>query len=173
VFVLATLWKLSNLAFVDGSFFEFTLLTDSRFVPVATVIGGVDADDLAVNRTVFNAMEGAARGASVALFGHTPRVALVADVLTWWTLAIEGAVALAFLSPGASWMGRHRDHLLITFTVTTYLAAPVLGFGWLLLVLGLAQARSTASHIRVLYVAAFVVVRLGATPLLELASRWT
>ena len=58
VFVLATLWKLSNLAFVDGSFFEFTLLTDSRFAPVATVIGGVDAHDLEANRTVFDAMEG-------------------------------------------------------------------------------------------------------------------
>jgi hypothetical protein len=172
VFALATLWKLSNLAFVDGSFFEFTLLTDSRFAPVATVIGGADAHDLEVNRTVFDAMEDAGPGASVALLGLTPRVAFVADLLTWWTLAIEGAVALAFLSPGARWLGRHRDHLLITFTVTTYLAAPVLGFGWLLLVLGLAQLRSTAGHVRVLYVAAFVVVRLGSTPLLELASRW-
>jgi hypothetical protein len=172
VFVLATLWKLSNLAFVDGSFFEFTLLTDSRFAPVATVIAGADADDLEINRTVFDAMEGAAPGASVALLGHTPRVALVADVLMWWTLAIEGAVALSFLSPGASWLGRHRDHLLITFTATTYLAAPVLGFGWLLLVLGLAQCRSTAGHLRVAYVVAFVVVRLGATPLLELAAGW-
>ena len=60
----------------------------------------------------------------------------------------RGAVALAFLSPGSRWLGRHRDHLLITFTVTTYLAAPVLGFGWMLLVLGLAQLRSTAGHLR-------------------------
>jgi hypothetical protein len=172
VFALATLWKLSNPAFIDGSFFEFTLLTDSRFAPVATVFGGADAHDLELNRTVFEGMDGARPGAAVALLGHTARLAVVADVLTWWTLAIEGAVALAFLSPGARWLGRHRDHLLITFTVTTYLAAPVLGFGWLLLVLGLAQLRSTASHLRVLYVAAFVVVRLGATPVLELASRW-
>lgn len=128
VFTLATLWKLSNLAFVDGSFFEFTLLTDPRFAPVATAIGGADAHDLEINRTVFDAMEGARSGASFELLGLTPRVAVVADVLTSWTLAIEAAVALAFLSPGASWLGRHRDHLLITFTVTTYLAAPVLGF---------------------------------------------
>jgi hypothetical protein len=94
-------------------------------------------------------------------------------VLTWWTLAIEGAVALAFLSRGTSLLGRHRDHLLITFTVSTYLAAPVLGFGWLLLVLGLAQLRTTASHLRILYVAAFVVVRLGSTPLIQLVARWT
>jgi hypothetical protein len=172
VFALATLWKLSNLAFIDGSFFEFTLLTDSRFAPIATVFGGADASDLEANRTVFDGIEGAGPGATVALLGHTARLALAADVLTWWTLAIEGAVALAFLSRGASWLGRHRDHLLITFTVTTYLAAPVLGFGWLLLVLGIAQLRSTANHLRVLYVASFLVVRLGATPVLELASRW-
>ena len=172
VFCLATLWKLSNLAFIDGSFFEFTLLTDSRFAPVATVLGGVDSHDLDANRTVFDAMRVPAPGASVDLLGHTARLALLADVLTWWTLAIEGAVALAFLSPGASWLGRHRDYVLITFTVTTYLAAPVLGFGWLLLVLGLAQLRSTDRPLPVLYVAAFVVVRIGATPVLELAARW-
>ena len=103
------------------------------------MIGGVDTHDLDANRTVFDAMDAAGPGASVALLGLTARLALLADVLTWWTLAIEGAVALAFLCPGPSWLGRHRDHLLITFTVTTYLAAPVLGFGWLLLVLGLAQ----------------------------------
>jgi hypothetical protein len=170
VFVLATLWKLTNPDFVDGSFFEFTLLTDSRFEPVASVIGGIDAADLEVNRTVFDTMEGAAPGAAVGLLGHTSRLALLADVLTVWTLVIEGAVALAFLSPGATRLGRHRDHLLIAFIVTTYLAAPVLGFGWLLLVLGLAQCRSTTGHLRVAYVAAFVVVRLGATPLLEIAA---
>ena len=172
VFALATLWKLSNVAFVDGSFFEFTLLTDSRFVPVAAMIGGVDTQDLDANRTVFDAMDAAGTGASVDLLGLSARLALLADVLTWWTLAIEGAVALAFVCPGASWLGRHRDHLLITFTVTTYLAAPVLGFGWLLLVLGLAQCRSTSGRVRILYVAAFVVVRLGATPVLELVTRW-
>jgi hypothetical protein len=172
VFLLATVWKVSNPAFVDGSFFEFTLLTDPRFVPAASVLGGVETSDLALNRTVFDAMEGAGPGASIALLGHTARLALVADVLTVWTLAIEGAVALAFLRRGTSWLGRHRDHLLITFTATTYLAAPVLGFGWLLLVLGLAQVRGTRDHLRLLYVAAFVVVRIGATPLAELAARW-
>ena len=84
VFALATLWKLSNVAFVDGSFFEFTLLTDSRFAPVATVIGGVDTHDLDANRTVFDAMDGAGPGASVDLLGLTARLALAggrADVV--------------------------------------------------------------------------------------------
>ena len=68
------------------------------------MIGGIDVHDLEVNRTVFEAMEGAGPGASVALLGLTARVALLADVLTWWTLAIEGAVALAFAGPGrAGW----------------------------------------------------------------------
>ena len=75
MFTVATLWKLTNLAFIDGSFFEFTLLTDSRFAPVATVIGGIDAHDLEANRTVFEAMEGAGPGASVALLGLTARLA--------------------------------------------------------------------------------------------------
>lgn len=169
VFTLATLWKLSNPGFVDGSFFEFTLLTDSRFAPVARLLGGGELGLLTANRTMFDVMESAGPGASVALLGRTPQIALVADVLTLWTLAIEAAVALAFLTPGALWLGRHRDHLLIAFTATTYLAAPVLGFGWILLVLGLAQLRSTAGSLRLAYVATFVLVRLGSTPLVELS----
>jgi len=171
VFVLATAWKLTNPAFVDGSFFEFTLLTDSRFEPVATVLGGVAEADLEANRTVFEVMDGAEPGTSVGLLGRSARLVLLADVLTLWTLAIEGLVALAFLAPAGSRLGRGRDQVLLVFVVTTYLAAPVLGFGWMLLVLGLAQRRgSPERHLRLAYVAAFVVVRLAATPLTAIAA---
>ena len=172
VFALATLWKLSNVAFVDGSFFEFTLLTDSRFAPVAAMIGGVDTQDLDANRTVFDAMDAAGTGASVDLLGLSARLALLADVLTWWTLAIEGAVALAFVCPGGQLAGSPPRPLADHVHGHHLPGAPVLGFGWLLLVLGLAQCRSTSGRVRILYVAAFVVVRLGATPVLELATRW-
>ena len=72
VFSVATLWKLSNLAFVDGSFFEFTLLTDSRFAPVASVIGGIDAHDLDANRTVFEAMRALGRAPRSICSGTPP-----------------------------------------------------------------------------------------------------
>ena len=69
------------------------------------MIGGVDTQDLDANRTVFDVMDAAGTGASVDLLGLSARLVLLADVLTWWTLAIEGAVALAFVCPGpAGWV---------------------------------------------------------------------
>jgi hypothetical protein len=164
VFLLAALWKGTSAEFVDGSFFEFTLLSDSRFAPVASVLGGVDATDLDANQRRLATLGGpSAEGFPLA--GHSPRLARVADALAWWTLAVEALLAVAFLRRAPRWLASRRDHLLIAFVVTTYAAAPVVGFGWILVCLGLAQREPGARWVPLGYAAAFVVVRLGATPL--------
>ena len=71
---------------------------------------------------------------------------------TLWTLAIEGALAVAFLAP--AWITkRFRDPLLLTFCAVTYAFAPVGGVAWLLLSMGLAQAQpargTTAAYLGV------------------------
>ncbi len=59
--------------------------------------------------------------------------------MTWWTLAIEGLIALLFLWPGERWISAIRTFSILVFAATTYLVAPVLGFGWIVIVLGFAQ----------------------------------
>ena len=164
VFLLAALWKGTSPEFVDGSFFEFTLLSDPRFAPVASALGGVDAADLDANQRLLGTLGGPG-GGELALAGHSPRLATLADALTWWTVAVESLLAIAFLRRAPRWLSGHRDHLLIAFVVTTYAAAPVVGFGWILVCLGLAQREPGARWVPLGYAAAFVVVRLGATPL--------
>jgi hypothetical protein len=51
-----------------------------------------------------------------------------------------------------------RHAMLLTFCVITYAFAPVAGFGWLLLVMGAAQAEPRQRWLQRLYVIAFLVV---------------
>ena len=63
-------------------------------------------------------------------------------VLSYWTILIEGLVAASFLLKMSRWLYQKRDWILIGFVITTYAVIPVLGFGALLMVMGLIQAKS-------------------------------
>jgi len=130
--------------YLDGTFFRWTLAEDHRFEILGRVLGR-DADALTATRAFLHAdpampvPEGAAFVEPVAL-----RVA--ATVLTWSTLAIEGFLALVFLAPTLSGGGRWRDASLIVFCLGTYLVAPVVGFGWMLIAMGVAQSRGARAR---------------------------
>ena len=76
---------------------------------------------------------------------------------TWYLLLIEAAVAAAFLLPFRVLEGI-RDAPLLLFAVSTYAFAPVDGFGWLLLSMGLAQTKPELRTMRLAYVVTFVLV---------------
>lgn len=98
--------------FVDESFMHHTLLTDGRFAEVATVAGGLRADDLDANRQAMASLDVPTRPVGPVQLRSTPHLELAARVLTWWTLAIEGTVAAAFLVPWRR-LARYRDLVLV------------------------------------------------------------
>ena len=51
-----------------------------------------------------------------------------------------------------------RNGLLLFFVATTYAVAPVLGFAWILLIMGLAQCPSSLPKTRLAYMTAFALV---------------
>lgn len=158
-FAFAVIWKvLLAPDFLDGRFFRVTLLTDPRFAEAARLIGGLTADELQANRQALAPLpEGAALSEPLAVI-EPPRLRLLALVSTWGIVLLEALVALAMLGPprNAVVVGRHI--LLLLFCLITYAFAPVAGFGWLLLVMGAAQAQESDRWLRRLYVAAFLLV---------------
>ena len=73
------------------------------------------------------------------------------------TLAdVHAARAVVYRSLKPTPLLRHA--LLLTFCAVTYAFAPVAGFGWLLLVMGLAQLEPRQTWLGRAYVVAFVVV---------------
>jgi hypothetical protein len=158
-FALAVLWKLRTPDFVVGDFFRLQLVLDKRFVAVASWAGGLTVEELQALRAAWSSLEGIELSA---------RLNIVAIVMTVWTLLIEIWVAVAYLAPQRTLLGRFRDVPLLGFALSTYAVATVLGFGYLLLAMGLCQARSQRA--RLAYVAAFILMFLFEIPVFALSQ---
>ena len=156
VFALAVLWKVLSPDYFDGRFFRVTLLTDPRFEQATRLLGGLSPDDLAYDREILFAPlpEGAELADPPVLFEPTAFRVLAASA-TWGLFLLEAAVALAFLVPR---FGRSRHWILIGFCILVYAVAPVAGFGWVLLAMGLAQTDAADRGLRRAYVTAFLFV---------------
>ena len=77
--------------------------------------------------------------------------------MTWWTLFIEGCIALFCLWPGDRLVAIVRTGFVLVFVATTYLLAPVLGFGWVVIAMGFAQCPEQHKKLRAAF---FVTIAL-------------
>ena len=142
-FAFATVWKLLSADYLDSTFFKFELLTDSRFRDTAHYVGGAETEDLKGNRksrkNLHKSYRKDAEPVESITLSSGPRVDLLATAITWWTIGIESSIALFCLWPGNRRIAIIRTMVILVFASTTYLVAPVLGFGWMVLVMGFAQ----------------------------------
>jgi hypothetical protein len=155
------------------AFFHYTFLTDRRLEWAVELLGGLPPTAGAANRLAIEGAVGYSSGISLVDLRTGPGVAALARALAWGTLAIEALVALAFLAPlRPPWATRVRAVVLAAFILGTYAIAPVIGFGWMLLILGLAQWPDGPDRgpIPALYLALFLVLPLYQTPWHELLS---
>ena len=155
-FLFATLWKgfLSD-SYVDGGFFHHTFLRDVRFARMGALSGGMDESLFEENAEVMdNQLRSPERPETLALH-TTAQLGHLARLATWYTLIIEGAIAVMFLWPGGLFH-RARDAVLLVFTWSTYAVAPVPGFGGVLMLMGMAQ--SEFRLVRGLYLGSFFLV---------------
>jgi hypothetical protein len=161
-FAFAVLWKAGlSSDFVDGRFFRVTLLSDRRFDDVIQLIGGLGEAEVRENRQYLMALpEGDEPSKTMQL--HEPAgVRGLAFAATWGAVLLEGTVALTFLWPGVR-LRPVRHAALLTFAVLTYTLAPVPGFGWLLLAMGLCDTHPGEGRLRAAYLVVFVAVLFSA-----------
>ncbi|MCI0677887.1 MAG: hypothetical protein L0Z63_02430 [Actinobacteria bacterium] len=154
VFTLAVFWKVVSPEFLDGRFFEWTLVVDPRFVPLASGLG-MDTGALEANRELV----ASGMGGSLAMGAAVPAAA---QILTWGTLVVESAVA-ALWALGER-VGVWRHLVLALFAVITYVIVPVAGFGFMLLVMGVATVTTTKARL---------AYALGAVALIVYSTVWT
>lgn len=170
-FAFATFWKLISSDYLDGTFFQFLLLTSEHFRYVASTIGGLASETIRGNHQAVLALYGDSSAIPSVQLHSSVSVPWIAGFLTGWTLILEGSIAVSFLSPMGRFVSRWRDALLLVFLVTTYLITPVVGFGWILAAMGVAQCNVTFRQGPLLYVAAFLVIELFNTPWMDVAAR--
>lgn len=161
-FAFAVVWKAGlSPDYRDGRFFSVTLLTDDRFADAAQLIGGLSDDDLAENRKYLTPLPDGAELLDPPRLHAPGRFRALVQVATWGTLALETLVAGLWLAPvSRRGLLAARHCAVLLFCLTTYAFAPVAGFGWLLLVMGLASCASDDRRLRAAYVASYGVVLL-------------
>jgi hypothetical protein len=157
-FAFAVLWKVAlSPDFMDGRFFRVTLLTDPRFGAATQLLGGLSKAELDANREAVVPLPHGAELTDPPEVREPPRLRAFATCSTWGIVALETLVAAMMLTPPRR-TGPWRHIVLLAFCGITYAFAPVAGFGWLLLVMGLAQVEDRQVWISRLYVVTFLVV---------------
>jgi hypothetical protein len=159
VFGFATLWKLAiSPDFMNGTFFRVTLLADPRFEGFTRLVGGLSMDQIEAARVALGRHADTRTLEAVAAATPSPRLEWLAFAITRWTVAIEGAVFVAFCWPSGRGPSKLRNALLIVFCATTYAVATVDGFGWILVAMGIAGCEIERRGTRVALLATFVLI---------------
>lgn len=163
-FLLATGWKLISHDYLDGTFFHYSLLLDDRFTTLTAFLGNLTrASDMQNHEVMNHLLEYASTQVSVQLHS-TAQISWIAIFLTWWTVMLEGLIAIAFLWPQSHLVAKWRDLPLLLFILTTYSIAQVIGFGWVLIIMGTAQSTLISKYNRLLYIAAFFILQVYLMP---------
>ena len=163
-FAFAVLWKATTPEYLSGDAFHGFVVLDPRFAGLAAAASDLTLDDGDRARLVARALQVVGDADLGVALPDAPGVGRLAAVMTWWTLGIEAVVGACCLAPPRSALGRARHAALLAFLFTTYLLAPVLGFGWLLVAMGLAQAPlDRRPALGAAYAGAFVLVLARAT----------
>lgn len=170
VFLFATFWKLLSGEYLNGSFLHYTFLTDDRVATVASLVGGLNPGVLSQNRLLESTLK-IMPDSSLSVILETSEALRVFTLgASYWTLLIEGVVAAAFLLVGLHWLARMRDWLLLLFVATTYFLLPVLGFAYVILIMGLAQCATNHVGKRLTYLSLLASLQFARLPWEQLFS---
>lgn len=168
-FLFAALWKLVSPEFTSDALFHYKLLLDDRFSEsLARWPGGMAPAVLLGNYAAVESLTAAGSTIDQVQLVYSPRISWLARGMTWWTVAIEGFLALAFLWPVARRLYWIRNASLILFAVSTYLVAPVMGYGFTLMIMGLANCQPDERKTRW----AFVIALAGLISILLFRDHW-
>ena len=163
-FLFATFWKTISPDFLNGVFFHFALLFDERFADISAYIGQLSKENFAYNERAIDALTLYDSPIQSVQLQSTKQIYTISQFITWWTFLIEGLIAVAFLWKKDHFISRWRDFLLLTFIVTSYSVAPVIGFGSVLVIMGIAQSSKLQKNTVLLYLSTFFLLQIYTMP---------
>ena len=169
-FLFATIWKLTSSNYLTGAFFHYSLLIDERFASLASFVGQLSQIAFTQNSEALQNLLSFSSEAQSVQLQSTSKIMIIAYFLTWWTALIEGVVAISFLIPEKTRLAKWRDVPLLLFIMTTYSLAPVIGFGWVLIIMGASQSTLISKYNRLFYVVAFFTLQVYLMPWQKLIS---
>jgi len=160
-FLFAVVWKLRTPDFLTGEYYQFSMLTDDRLFSVGQLFTGMGPDTYFQNREAIDQLTAYSSSLDQVSFTGAAGLRPLSLLLVFWTLLVESWIIVSFLWPTASkWGARSRYASLLVFIATTYAAAHVGGFAWILTIMGLAQIRRGHAAWRLAYLGVLGLVIL-------------
>jgi hypothetical protein len=163
VFLFAAFWKVLGGEYADGSFLHFTFLTDPRFREVAAALTGSPASELAAG---VDAMRFASQNGLFGVPIELPTSSALRYstlMLSWAGMFVEGLIGLLHAARGER-LAPLRHTVYWAFVAGTYFLFPVMGFAFVLGVLGYAQCTDKEPGRRFAYLVLFGVIHLTVLP---------
>lgn len=139
-FLFAVAGKFLAPEFLNGAFFEFTNTADPRFFGFTSQIAGVDMKDLLENEAHLNKLTKFNDPNFTFKLKGVENIGTIGLIISYWTILIEGMIAISFCVPQKLFIAKFRNIFLIAFIITTYPIATVPGFAILLTALGFIQS---------------------------------
>jgi hypothetical protein len=171
IFLAASTQKLSSPSYRSGAMFEHLLYVDSRFTAFGKLVGISPQVPDAVKKRIalFRSPFAEVEGNELEIPG-SDRARIAALVLTWWDFSLQLLIGslLLFRRPVTD---KFAHILLLFFILTTYLPAPVFGFGWILAIMGFTLAKEKFPKIAAAYIICFAVILLYQVPWREWVLR--
>ncbi len=163
-FAFATLWKLISPDFLNGDFFLHCFFYDSRFSVRLVSLGIIG--DAPISQASQALKHLTHIGSDVGSIGlpDISHIRPLAIALAYWTVLIEGLIAVSFLCSPLTSLSRFRFVFLWIFIVSTYAFAPVIGFGWILLVLAYASCQPDEQAFKKLFIYTFLFLQCFRLP---------
>jgi len=154
-FGFAALQKWMSPDYTNGVFFLVTFFLDERFEDFVVLFSSVTFEQIDIAREYLEGDYRSTPAPDSLPFVIPDSMWWLAILSTAWNLLEQTLVAIVFLAPKNSRLGRLRDPMLLLFCFTIYAVVPVVSFGWLLLAMGIAQSDEKSATIRYWYMGAF------------------
>jgi hypothetical protein len=154
-FGFAALQKWMSPDYLNGVFFLVTFFLDERFEDFVVLFSSVTFEQIDIAREYLEGDYRSTPAPDSLPFVIPDSMWWLAILSTAWNLLEQTLVAIVFLAPKNSRLGRLRDPMLLLFCFTIYAVVPVVSFGWLLLAMGIAQSDEKSATIRYWYMGAF------------------
>lgn len=172
VFCFAAIQKSFSPSYMSGEMFETRLLLDPRFKAFGHLFGldkSIAEKSLELTELLKNPLA-QFEGDTVRL-PATDHSRLLALVVTWYDLIVQYLIGLLFI-PARRLTDRLGHYVLIFFILTTYLPAPVFGFGWLLTTYGIALSWRRLPNIGITYLFCLVAIFAYQVPWRDWVLQW-
>ncbi len=164
VFLAASAQKISSPSYRSGAMFEHLLYVDSRFTAFGKLMGiSPDVPDAVTKRIALLRSPFAQVEDNELEIPGSDRARVAALALTWWDVSLQLLIGSLLLIRRPV-TDKFAHVLLLFFILTTYLPAPVFGFGWILGIMGFALAKDRFPKIAAAYLIAFGIILIYQVP---------